>query len=357
MKPLIKHEFRRIFVPGIILSLISFIVYGITLGSGINSVAERYVIGDSIPVFIDIFIEVYPIALVSSLAIIIWLVYCQFQEDKVEGTGDFIATLPYTQQENFINKVLVGTITIVTSLVIGLISTYVLFNSYEYYSEYIYSWEKFGDEIRSVSGFINIAAIMINGYLGLLICYLFLVVAQYSIYNTIGATVIAILSVVSIPYILVGIYGYIYEITNIRMNIYEPILQILYAIVRSAIPIQGKYIKYQDGGSYYLMDGLDNNYPMNLLVLICITIILFTIGKILAQKYGLRNRKTFMINKVVEYIFKIGVTICSALIPFVFSHVFLGTSSDSIFIVTLFMILSGIIGCIISHKITAKGRE
>ena len=357
MKPLIKHEFRRILVPGIILSIISFIVYGITLGANINSAAEAYVMGRYVSLFMDIFLETYPIALICSGAIIIWLVYCQFQEDKVEGTGDFIATLPYTQQENFINKVLVGSITIITSLVIGLIITYVLFNSYEYYAEYTYSREAFGDDIRNASGFINIVGIMINGYLGLLICYLFLVVAQYSIYNTIGATVIAVLSVASIPYMLIGLYGYVEETINLGTEIFEPIVEVLEVILMCAVPIQSKYIEYQDGGKFYVANALGYNYPIDLFVLICIAIILFIVGKMLAQKYGLRNRKTFMINKVVEYIFKIGVTVCSALIPFVFANVFLGVSSDEMFIVTLFMILTGVVGCIISHKITAKGRE
>ena len=357
MKPLMKHEFKRILLPTLSLIAISCIVCGVMLNLNMSFTAEAYVIGvERYKMFIGVFLDVYPILLIFSAGIIMWLVYSQFHEDKVDGTGDFIATLPYTQKEKFVNKVWVGTIAIFISALIGIILAYTVYNTYFYYTESMCVNSIFGEEIMAKSGFVNTLLVMVNGYLGILIWYLFLVVFQYSVYSTIGGIVIGTLSVISIPYILNGITMYLEPVANLGRNITDPVMALLYKLVFCLMPVQYMDICYSNGECGLYVITLANDYHIKLLVLISIIVILFTMSKCLAKKYGLTSRKTLMINKVVEYIFKIGVTVCSALIPVVFLEIFLGSSDYGMFVITLFIILTGAIGYIISHKITVKGR-
>ncbi len=357
MKPLMKHEFKRILLPALSLLAISCILYGFILKCHMDFYAVSYVEGEvRNQMFIEIFLDIYPILLIFSVAIIMWLVYSQFHEDKVDGTGDFIATLPYTQKEKFINKVWVGTIAIFISALVGIILVYTVFNRYFYYTESICVNSIFGEEIMARSGFVNTLVVMVNGYLGILIWYLFLVVFQYSIYNTIGGIIIGVLSVLSIPYILSGIIIYLEPVGNLGRNITDPIMGFIAQLVFCLVPVENMDIYYSNGTYGLGVIGLPSDYYIKLLILISIVVILFTVGKYLAKKYGLTSRKSLMINKVVEYILKIGVTICSALVPVIFLEVFLESLDYGMFLITLLMILTGTIGYIISHKITVKGR-
>ncbi len=359
MKPLMKHEFKRILLPGLILVLINSIGNGLMLNWEIASYAEDYIKGTVAGgrTFINMVLEIYVYIMIANVGIIMWLVYSQFHEDKVEGTGDFIATLPYTQKEKFIKKILIGTIPIFISFVLSIIIQYTLFDTYFYYTEYQCSNSIFEKYLMAQSGYANTLGVMVNIYLGLVIWYLFLVVFQYSIYNTVGSIVIGGLSILSIPYIFAGTIIYLGLAINFEIDSVEPIINVLNIIVICIAPIQYKMICYKDGVHGESLYALSSHYYLELLMLICIVAILFIVGKGLAQKYGLRSRKTFMVNKVVEYIFKIVVTLASTLTPVIFLQSVLGGSTGGLVIMTLFMILAGVIGYIISHKITLKGRE
>ena len=358
MKPLVKHEFKRILLPALMLLAINCIVHGFVLNWNISSHARDYIIGrESGRSFIEYVMDTYSLVLIPNAAVIMWLVYSQFHEDKVEGTGDFIATLPYTQKDKFIKKVLIGMIAIFISFVISIIIQYTLFDTYFYYTVYESNKSIFKEELMALSGYANTLGTMVNGYLGLVIWYLFLVVFQYSIYNTVASIVMAISSILSIPYILAGISTYLEFAINFKRESIQPIIDVFTNIIMCVAPIQVKIIRYKDGTYGKDINALNNNYYISLLVFICIAIILFIIGKELAQKYGLRSRKNFMVNRVVEYIFKILATISAAMVPVVFFSMSLRISRSRIIILTLLMIVAGLIGYIISNKITMKGRE
>ena len=359
MKPLMKHEFKRILVPALILLAINCIAHGFVLNWNIASYADKYVKGIVLGgrPFVEYVLDTYVFVLIANAATIMWLVYSQFHEDKAEGTGDFIATLPYTQKDKFIKKVLIGVIAIFISFVISIIIQYTLFDTYSYYIENEFSMSIFEKDLIAQAGYSNTLGVMVNSYLGLVIWYLFLVVVQYSVYNTVGSIAIAGLGILSIPYIFLGIIRYLGLAINSNIDSFEPIINVFGSIVMCIVPIQYKSICYKNGVQGEGISALSSNYYISLLILICIAVILFIVGKGLAQKYGLRTRKNFMINKVVEYIFKIIVTLALGITPVLVLEVFLEIETFGVVIVTLLMILAGSIGYIISNKITMRGRE
>ncbi len=353
MKPLIKHEIKRI-VPGtIILAIVSVLTMGFMLNAQIDYWIRRYIRGGGVTDFMNILTSSYMAMILFSAVGIIWLVYSQFHEDKVEGTGDFIASLPYTQKENYINKVIAGGLGIICAFLVSTVICYISYLGYGYYQEHVYVYNLYGEQIRAGSGFLNIIGLMLNGYIGIFIWYMFLVIVQYSVYNTWGSIVISCLMVLAFPYLSFGIDQYIYRISRTYDSIGSKVMEFIVVLGRCIVPTQDKYVS-SGYDRVWIYTGLSSDYLIQLLLLIVICAICILIGKLLAEIYGLRNRKTFMVNKGTEWVFKIGVALCSAFIPFYFFEIFM-YGLMSIVVESIFMLVFGCIGYFISNKIAMKG--
>ncbi len=357
MKPLIKHEIRRIW--GLILLMLVSGV-GVSMILGVQEIeAYRWYVRRTSYIsrqFLDMLENAYGVYLTIAIVVIVVLVYFQFNEDKVSGTGDFVGTLPYTQKCYYSAKILVGISTILVGWSTFLVGTYLIYRramewlrplqnkSTEYL--YVLEQEQFSTIFKS---FISLLLILI-------IVYLACIVVQYSVYNTLGGLFITAAGVVSVPYILLVLNEYIERMSNYTLylsvgnNVVEAIMQCIFPYqeyyLRDAKDLQMNVSRYR---------GLVDNWMIQLILLVAIVGLLLTLGGWLSQTYGLRERKSFIVNKPIEWVFIIGVTVCSVFIPFFMYLV--GIGSGWSIIGDLSMVITGCIGFFIASKIVRKERN
>lgn len=363
MKPILKHELKNGVIVAIILSIINIFIWISQLNSLIDINGNSYIYGNDDDLMSFISIIDPTIILVGIIAMSI-LVTMQFKSDKESGTRDFLAVLPYTNKQRFCNKVLVGAMTICITFIISVISIYVLQGQYKYYQDIIYTTSSYEEELRQITSFCSLSLILLYIYIQIFIYYLFLTVLQYMIKGSKAPIVIGNLVFVSIPYIFFSILYYLRDMFNITSFSNENLIIFGSVILDVNTSISRRYLMINDSTRVYVGDGISENYISKIIMLVLVGTIIFVLGKICSEKYGLIERKSFFVNRCIELIFKIGVTVCSGLLPFSIGFMlqrltrnyFWNPEQYSV-LITICMIVAGCIGFFISNKIAKGGRS
>ncbi len=351
MKPLLKHELRRVW-GCILLMLVGVIYISTTFNMEIERRINRYIEGVDFPYFMGFLEKSYAGYLFVAIATVVILVYAQFKEDKIEGTGDFIATLPYTQKEHYYNKICVGVGTIVSTWGVYLMFVYLAYRRAQYYLAQTYEIHLVGTYIREADKFINIVKVSLAMLICIIIMYLFLVVIQYCVQNVLGGVVIGICIIGAVIYIPLGITGYM-EMSHVgtHTHFYSDYIDVLGRLV---VPLESQIVTNYAWEYSQRYITVTQNYWLQIGILLAGCTALLSLGEYLSSKYGLRQRKHFMINKVVTYIFIGGVTVCSGLIPVYISGIF---GSRWSYAGNIAIIIVAIIGYVVSLKIARIGGE
>ena len=356
MKPLMKHEIKRIW--GVILLILATSIgVGLRLNLEETTRFTRYIRGtvSQETQFVSILSEHYGTYLMLSLACLVVLVYFQFSEDKSSGTGDFIASLPYTQKQGYKTKLMVGIGSITLGWSVYVAGVYLIYRRAAEWIKPLQPSSAAYSYLKQEESFMRIMCSLVSLLAVMVVFYLILVVVQYALYNTLGGIGISLCGFLAIPYILLVGQEYIerwmgYEVfINQGEKILEVIGRMAFPYIsKDLILVDQKGIDYE----YMYYTGLHSQWVLQLITLIGVGIALVCLGKWLSEAYGLRGRKTFMVNTAIESIFIGAVTVCSALLPYGFYLI--GVVGSWSLIGDSIMFVTGGIGCFIACKIIKK---
>ncbi len=363
MKPIVKYELKKGVSIAIILSIMNVFVLINQYKSLISLNAGGYVSLWEDEINSVIYLINPRLILVGIIAMSI-LVSMQFKEDKDSGTENFLAGLPYTNKQRFYNKIMVGAMTVGIVYIVSVITMYVLKGEYAFYQNILYRNSSYEEELRQITSFGSLSLILLYIHIGLFVYYLFLTMLQYMIKGSKAAVVIGTLSFISIPYILFGVVMYFECMLNIEFR-HAYGLAFTYRQVRdTCILVSERCLRVAENIYMYIGDGIVENYISRFIILILVAIIIFIIAKMFVEKYGFINHKTLFVNRCTEIIFRIGVTVCGALMPLYISVIILGrimpeylNQNQNCIIVTICMIITGAISYFISSKIAKGGKN
>lgn len=319
--------------------------YGAMFYSGISE--NQAVIQDSLRYITDM-------VLVLFLVIVVIQVFMQFRSEKDQEVGRFLKSLPVKNEEFLKVKLIMGISNLTLAFIVLIIGMIVVRSNNMFWIQDIYSISTLSTPFIEADGILSILKEIGLLYLIVLSFYTFLIMIQYTFTNVIGGIVTGILVWLAPAFILISslvtFERFFSSLISVRIT------TIAEWTLPWAYPFQFDYnnafINYH-GSNIPMISLIDY---LTIKYIICLGLVLINI--LLAYKFN-KDSKIEDENKVITFkstrqIFKIGVTICSALlVSTILTYLFMINFSNIIYIIL--MILGGFTGYFISRKITQVG--
>lgn len=367
-KALVKHETRNmkwmmlyfllIAIGGILylnIELNSEYIDALTRGLA----QDRSVVLDSVRRILDMVIM--PIGLG-----ILLMIFLQFKDSKSVEVGNFLKSLPISNREYYVTKLMGGLISLTVPMMVLIAGVLLVRSNNMYWISDIHSISLFTEWVVKGDSVINIISIFTMAYTVAIATYTFLFAIQYIVMNITAGLVLGSLVWLS-PMFIIGsvavLYGQFIE------KIY-PIMEKRYSLSRLfesyiqpwMYPMQVRQFSppaYSD--SNIPIDVLDSMHfmyyegvPLKIVITLSIAIASIAVGYLLSSKSKVEDSDAFISFKWARNVFVIGVTVCSALLIGDITQIFLMRFNPIGFIpLQVIMIVGGVIGFIVSRKITS----
>ena len=294
---------------------------------------------------------------------ILLMIYLQFKDSKSIEVGNFLKALPISNTEYYTTKLIGGLISLIIPTIILITGILLVRNNNMIWISDIHSISLFQDLIIKSDSIINVTAALIMSSLVAIATYTFLFMMQYIVTNIVAGLVIGCLVWLSSTFLLAAsaiIYGSFLETIYIGFNdiLARGEATFVNYVEPWFYPTNMSYLDSAGISKYNaIFDNIHFVYYKGLGIKIAITLIIsivsIIIGYSLSTKSKVEDNDALISFKWARKLFIIGVTVCSAFLLAVIAQIFLGQfNSLGIIIVSVVLIIGGIIGFIVSKKMT-----
>lgn len=360
MKALIKHELRNIW--GVTLLFVTLAVaMGMVLSQICQESLEIYIAGGwgyTETTFLACYQGIAVLYTVLMLVGLVVLVAFQFREHKSTAISQFLASLPYTHTQVYRVKLLMGILSYTLSFMVFTLVVSVQWMEHIPWLEKIERVSPIGSYLETGNDLNSILISIAISYGLVTVMYLLLCLMQYVVANCIVSLVITSLCIASIPYMGIALMSYVSDKLDSQKalefinGIGEKIIYFFNSYSQKSIQIIDG--RNEDYAYYYYT--LNELIEWRVLVIISVILMLLVAIHTLSERYGLGKESRLIVSKGFEWVFKGGVTLCSAFIPVWFVSM-LGMMYNQIGIgLEIAMIVVGGVGYCIAHKLTTLGK-
>ncbi len=287
-------------------------------------------------------------------------IYMQFRSEKDQEVGRFLKSLPVKNEEFLKIKIITGLANISLAFIVLAIGIVMVRGANMFWIKDVYSISVLPERFIEADGIVTILKELGLIYLVVLSFYTFLFMIQYTFSNILGGIVTGFFVWLSPAFVLISSIFTIEKLssaasigrkflTNGIDRFFEWLLPWTYAFQykysTTLIDINGVSLGQTKSIKYF---------KIKLIVLLAIISINIYLAYKLNKSSKVENENMIIPFKLSRTIFKVGVTICSALlIPIMFEG-FLGLEMHKL-VYAVFLLVGGVIGYIISGKITEVG--
>lgn len=287
-------------------------------------------------------------------AIAVVQVFMQFRAEKEQEIGRFLKSLPVKNSEFLKVKLLTGILNFTIAFIVLIVGVEIVSRANMFWIEDIYSISAFPEVFMEADGILSILKEIGLIYVIVVSFYTFLIMLQYTFSNIIGGIVTGILVWLAPAFILLVSSFTLERFTSIGGL--EGLFRLSEWVLPFAYPFQIDYnsLGLNQSSMNLHMLGTIANLPLKY----CICLALIAVNIFLAFKFN-KDSKVEDENKAIKFkpvriIFKIGVTVCSALLlSFIFTGFFMVDIPNSFCIILI--LLGGAIGYMVSRKIAQIG--
>ena len=357
-KSILKHEIKSIkwiSLLSILTSLFLTVMFSLSLdrqyggmfSGGIN-LNEAIIKGA--------FREIAYIILIAFTIISIVQIFMQFRSEKDQEIARFLQSLPVKKGEFFKIKLLTGLLSLSLSFIVLLVGLLLVRNNNLFWIKDIEGISYMPRFLIESNGIVSLLKELGLIYFIVISFYTFLFMVQYTFSNLIGAIVTSILVWLA-PIFMINTSIYTLERflpgTIYNSKFIVKLLNTVQIQLPWAYPFDYNYISLADGRILYSISRI---IDLPIKYIICFVLILINIG--IAYKFNkdskIEDENMIISFKSTKIIFKLGVTICSALLV---SAILMDVLSLQLpkFIFMICLVIGGAIGYFISKKITRIG--
>lgn len=357
-KSILKHEIRGMkwmLLLSTLTSLFIVTVFSSYLDEGYERMFSYGIFANETPI-LSAFRDVNYGILIGFTLIAIVQVFIQFRSEKGQETGRFLKFLPVKKEDFFKIKLITGIINLSLAFGVLAIGIVVVRNNNMFWIKDIHSISSASEILIRLGSVENLLKEIGLIYLVILSFYTFLFMIQYTFTNTVGAIVTGILVWLAPLFIVFSSIFTLEKITSIsfynstflnKINVFADWL------LPHIYPLDYRYLDELNlnfnsyGGNISIVDKLGMKY--------IIVIVLIGINIAIAYKFNksskVENENKVIVFKGTKNIFKLGVTVCSGLLVSIVLGEILRIQTNRILHI-LFILLGGLIGYLVSHRIT-----
>lgn len=279
-------------------------------------------------------------------------VFMQFRSEKDQEIVRFLKSLPVKKEEFFKIKLSVGILNITLGFIFLALGLVMVRNNNMFWIKDLYSVSVWSESLIQLDGI----SIMLNElaltYLVVLSFYTFIFMIQYTFSNVVGGIVTGILVWMSPIFIIFSGSEAILKIRNLTIFESDLVSKIGNKII---LIFPWSYIFDRNYGKVFLIrESLINNFNLKVLISIGIIIINIFIAYKFVEKSKVEDENKIIAFPITRQIFKLGVSVCSGLLLFIFTNIILGMNIGTVGVVVS-LLIGGSIGYFISNKIANIG--
>ena len=254
---------------------------------------------------------------------ILLMVYLQFKDSKSIEVGKFLKSLPISNKEFYITKLIGGLISLTIPTVLLILGILLIRNNNMVWISDIHSISLFPELVIKADSIINVTSVVIMSYLVAVSTYVFLFMMQYIVMNIVGGLVIGTLAWLSPMFIINSIFAlygiffsenYVFSESIIKwqeilLNYVQPWSYPTYLAYFNS-PSVREYNPILDSISFMYYEGL----ALKITITLIIALASIVLGYILSKNSKAEDSEMLISLKWARIVFIIGVTICSAVL-------------------------------------------
>ncbi|OON99568.1 MAG: hypothetical protein ATN35_11900 [Epulopiscium sp. Nele67-Bin004] len=329
MKTLIKYEIKNIFMYVVVMGLLTLVPtywrFNLrNIGMYFSQFSYAYIM---------------PIELNFMIAIMVFgLVALQFKDIKGNNTSGILRVLPITQANLIKLKIGVGVMSITIVNFINFLYIAAFRIRYSDFIEIVNTSFATKEYVAGLNSWLTILGLMVCFNLVYILFYLYLIIFQYIIKNSVVATSVGVIMLGVPAYLITGLSctlailgnnivmfnqanGIVHNI--IRSNQANSIIM-YYLTLKPWIPTQFRdreWTYYWVTTDMHIVTQPDTNIWGHLLVIVATLIFLGCVINYVQNKYGMNTEGEQFVNKAFKVLFLLGVVVCGFLIGPILSGV------------------------------------
>lgn len=282
-----------------------------------------------------------PFFLIGIILGLILLVYLQFRDAKNIEVGRFLKGLPIQGSRIYWIRMGCGMVTYTIPFVLYAIGVIVLRLYHNNWLNDLYSISIWQDRLLAVESVQYIALMLLINYLIITLVYLMLLLMQYLISNRVFAVVVTAIAMVIPTYFSVMIHS------RYRIHYYLT-LPVLYGVMDSRTGD-----RMSNGESVGL--SFINNVGIKVCLLFLLIGVMILLGWLSSKHFTVEDQSKLIPKRLCRNIFTIVGTMCVALLPQFYVSGFAAFSEFNLVVLLGSIVLLGIVGYVIMHKIAMIG--
>lgn len=371
MKALVKHELRNIW--GIMLYFIgcfglgAFQFYGCIQREYHQYLSDSYNYDTNRNLLYNLteMGESYIVAIGIGLLI---LLYVQFKDNKSIGVSSFIKSLPYTNGQIYGVKLGCGIAGFTIPFVLGYALVLAIGNGAREWLSIIEKVSPGGSQLALQNDLGSLLTYGLLVYSITLMAYAFGFWIQYVVNPNIGSIVVSTCGILAVPFMIVTGSEYFRILARSVMSNrnfsyidnYLSQLTELFFIPNYFSPYtSGFEIQVAQNEYYYIRNLVDTKFITIKILVFILLIIIFLLAICQCNKnYKAENQEAFISSRWAKYLLKVGVTLSSMGVGiWAVAAMSNGYGEHTFLIVNIMMIVCGVVGYSIIHKICQVGRR
>lgn len=282
---------------------------------------------------------------------ILLMVYLQFRESKQVEVGRFLKVLPIEAHKHYQIKILCGLITFMVPFIIFVLLLLRIRGAHLLWIQDL-QVINIASEIYQVVDSVSYLLVVLGLYgLILIFSYLFMVMMQYLITQSIASIVIGILIGVSPAYLLISVDTLLHYdfIDGTLINISFP----------WAYGMGCREWNWIDSSMYeHVIISFVQDMGLRFVIISILCILCLVIGNLLSKRFKIEQMDLIIPEQIMRHIFVAGVTVCSAFLPVTIRGIFnIRLEGIETIILGISMLVLGGIGYMISKKISRIGTK
>lgn len=356
-RSILKHEFKSmkwILLLSIILSLFLVILFNIFINNEYGRIF-RIGIQPNQAVIQEASRDVSLLALILFTILSVIQIFMQFRSEKGQEVARFLKSLPIESKEFFKIKLITGIINITIGFIILFIGLIIVRHTNMFWIKDIYDISIVPKVFIQLDNIFSILVDLGLTYLIVVSFYTFLFMVQYTFTNVVGGIVTGVLVwlspifiVASSVYVIAkfGETSMLHSSTLYNMNIFaDKLLPWFYLI-------DNDYIRIENFSSIRIISNLGLKYIICMILIIVSILIAYRFAK----KSRIEDEDKIITFKISRQIFKLGVSICSALLVPTITVGIMGIDINNI-IFSMMLLIGLSLGYFVSNKITKVGNR
>lgn len=265
------------------------------------------------------------------------LIYLSYKNEKSHEVGRFLQSLPYTTQERYLVKIIIGSIIFTIPYIIYGIGLFVLRNKFIAQVAESYEVTILSEVYQEFLGNGELLRRLVMIYMEAITCYVFSVMFQYMISLNLASIIIAALVGISPLFMLWNLRFYGFGQSRLIEEIGSFYSKLMFQSGgRGELVIEGI-----NRGEYSAFGFIDY-FGIRIGIFAVIALVCIGITLTLCKRYHIENTDILIPSKAFRVIFIIGVTVCSGMLGGDIYYSYENNYSNIIYIFNLIGILIGL---------------